>query len=58
MAGATSARRELQAVFDSTRRPTPFVEEFASLVRYRDLISQLVSRSIKSRYKRSVLGVG
>jgi len=58
MAGATSARRELQAVYDSTRRPTPFVEEFASLVRYRDLIFQLVSRSIKIRYKRSVLGVG
>jgi ABC-2 type transport system permease protein len=58
MAGTASARHGVQPIFDSRRRPSSFVEEFASLVRYRDLISQLVSRSVKVRYKRSVLGVG
>ncbi len=35
----------------------PLIEEFASLVRYRELVGQLISRSIKTRYKRSVLGI-
>jgi ABC-type polysaccharide/polyol phosphate export permease len=43
--------------YDSADRPTPFVEEFLSLVQYRELIVQLVSRSVKTRYKRSFLGV-
>jgi ABC-2 type transport system permease protein len=44
-------------VYDSAARSSPFVEELLALVKYRDLIVQLVSRSIKTRYKRSVLGV-
>ncbi len=44
-------------VYDSSRRPHPLVEEFLALVRYRELIVQFVSRNIKTRYKRSVLGV-
>jgi ABC-type polysaccharide/polyol phosphate export permease len=44
-------------VYDSARRPAPAVEEFLQLLRYRDLVAQLVSRNIKARYKRSVLGV-
>jgi len=43
--------------YDSAARATPFVEEGQALVRYRDLIVQLVSRSVKARYKRSFLGV-
>ena len=35
----------------------PFTDEFFSLLRYRELLNQLVSRNIKTRYKRSVLGV-
>ncbi len=43
--------------YDSAARATAFVEEGQALVRYRDLIVQLVSRSVKARYKRSFLGV-
>lgn len=43
--------------YDSSARRSPFVEEFTSLLRYRDLVVQLVARTIKTRYKRSVLGV-
>lgn len=44
-------------VYDSTRRPPPLVEEIIALVKYRELIYQFVSRSVKTRYKRSALGV-
>jgi ABC-type polysaccharide/polyol phosphate export permease len=47
----------LQEVFDSANRPHPLVEEFLALVKYRELVRQFISRSIKTRYKRSVLGV-
>jgi len=43
--------------YDSANRPAPFVEEFLSLLQYRELIVQLISRSVKTRYKRSLLGV-
>jgi ABC-type polysaccharide/polyol phosphate export permease len=44
-------------VYDSTSRPSPVVEELHALLRYRHLVGQLVARSIKTRYKRSLLGV-
>jgi ABC-2 type transport system permease protein len=44
-------------VYDSAKRPHPWVEEFLAVIKYRDLIVQFVSRSLKTRYKRSVLGV-
>lgn len=44
-------------VYDSARRPPAFVEEFLALVRYRDLVAQWIARSVKTRYKRSLLGV-
>lgn len=44
-------------VYDSTRRRPAALEELAGLHRYRYLISQLVARSVKTRYKRSFLGV-
>lgn len=47
----------LQEVYDTANRPNPLVEEALALVKYRELIRQFVSRSIKTRYKRSVLGV-
>jgi len=34
-----------------------FIDEIHSLIKYRQLVVQLVSRNIKTRYKRSVLGV-
>lgn len=44
-------------VYDSSARPPAFVDELLSLIRYRDLIGQLISRNIKARYKRSFLGI-
>jgi ABC-type polysaccharide/polyol phosphate export permease len=43
--------------YDSAQRPHPVMEEFLALTKYRELIVQFVSRSIKTRYKRSFLGV-
>jgi ABC-type polysaccharide/polyol phosphate export permease len=44
-------------VYDSAQKVVPLVEEFKELVRYRDLLTQLIARNIKTRYKRSVLGI-
>lgn len=44
-------------VYDSARARLPLIEEFVELVHYRELLSQLIARNIKTRYKRSVLGV-
>jgi ABC-type polysaccharide/polyol phosphate export permease len=44
-------------VYDSAQRRSPFTDEFFSLLRYRELLNQLVARNIKTRYKRSVLGI-
>lgn len=44
-------------VYDSSNRPHPLVEELIALFKYKELIIQFVSRSIKTRYKRSMLGV-
>ena len=51
---------EIQAtkeIYDSSKRPHPLIEEFLTLIKYRDLLYQFVSSSIKTRYKRSFLGV-
>src|SRR5919204_3951392 len=45
-------------VYDSSRLPAAFLRELYELIRYRDLVVQLVSRDIRTRYKRSVLGIG
>ena len=45
-------------VYDSAARPSPVLDELQQLLRYRHLIKELVSRDIKVRYKRSILGVG
>jgi ABC-type polysaccharide/polyol phosphate export permease len=50
-------RNRSDEVYDSARRPHPLVEEIIALVKYRELIYQFVSRSVKTRYKRSALGV-
>jgi len=44
-------------VYDSAKRLPPVVEELLAVIKYRDLIVQFVSRSLKTRYKRSFLGV-
>jgi len=50
-------RNQTDEVYDSSNRPHPLIEEFIALVKYRELIYQFVSRSVKTRYKRSALGV-
>jgi ABC-type polysaccharide/polyol phosphate export permease len=44
-------------VYDSARRPHPLIDEFITLVKYKELLIQFISRAIKTRYKRSILGV-
>jgi ABC-2 type transport system permease protein len=48
---------EAEATYDSAKRPPAFWEEIVEAFRYRDLIVQLVSRDVKTRYKRSLLGI-
>lgn len=52
-----SPTAQAHTVYDSAARPSAILEELLSLLRSRDLIVQLVARSVKTRYKRSVLGV-
>ena len=44
-------------LYDSARRPHPFLEELQELVQFRELIFLWARRNIKLRYKRSVLGI-
>jgi ABC-type polysaccharide/polyol phosphate export permease len=44
-------------IFDSARRPPAYLEELRQLYRYRSLIGELIARDIKTRYKRSLLGI-
>ncbi|MGD8603973.1 MAG: ABC transporter permease [Anaerolineales bacterium] len=48
---------EAEPIYDTAARPPSFIEEFQALRRYRDLIIQLITRTIKTRYKRSWLGI-
>lgn len=43
--------------YDSTQARHPLLEELRSLIKYRELVYQFVARAIKTRYKRSALGV-
>lgn len=44
-------------LYDSARRPRPFIEELRELIQFRELVFLWAGRNIKLRYKRSVLGV-
>jgi ABC-type polysaccharide/polyol phosphate export permease len=46
-----------EEVYDSSQRPHPLIDEFLSLLKYRELVYQFTARSITTRYKRSVIGV-
>jgi ABC-type polysaccharide/polyol phosphate export permease len=48
---------EDRPVYDSASRRPPIIAELKELIRYRDLVLQLIARNIKTRYKRSALGV-
>jgi ABC-2 type transport system permease protein len=43
--------------YDSAKRRNRIVDELRELLRYRDLVRNLVRRNVTARYKRSVLGV-
>ena len=43
-------------VYDSKAFRLPVIDEFRELVRYRFLVWNLITRDLKVRYKRSVLG--
>jgi ABC-type polysaccharide/polyol phosphate export permease len=44
-------------IYDSSQRRLLFLDEIKDLIRYHDLVYQFVLSSIKTRYKRSVLGI-
>jgi ABC-2 type transport system permease protein len=44
-------------IYDSANRGWPLIDEVRELLRYRNLLWQLILRNIKTRYKRSVLGI-
>lgn len=46
-----------EEVYDSANLRHPLIEELLAVIKYRNLILQFISRSLKTRYKRSVLGV-
>jgi len=50
-------RSEETPVYDSARHQTPVFDELQEIVHYRELLAKLISRNIKTRYKRSVLGI-
>jgi ABC-2 type transport system permease protein len=47
----------VEYTYDSQKRRSPALEELVDIIRYRDLIFQLVRRDIVARYKRSLLGI-
>ena len=52
-----SSPDKVEFTYDSEKRTSPALEELKDIVKYRDLIFQLVRRDIVARYKRSVLGI-
>lgn len=44
-------------MYDSCLRPPAMIEELRGLVHYKDLVAQLISKGLKTRYKRSILGI-
>lgn len=50
-------KTETIPVYDSAQRGFPALEELKELLKYRNLVNQMVRRDIVMRYKRSFLGV-
>jgi ABC-type polysaccharide/polyol phosphate export permease len=53
----SSEPKKAEVIYDSANQELPFIVELRELWRYRDLLVQLIKRNIKTRYKRSVLGI-
>jgi ABC-2 type transport system permease protein len=47
----------VEFTYDSQKRKSPALEELLDIIRYKDLLFQLVRRDMIARYKRSVLGI-
>lgn len=47
----------VEFTYDSQNRKSSALEELLDIIKYRDLIFQLIRRDIVARYKRSVLGI-
>ncbi len=47
----------VDVVYDSAQVSHPLVEEIKAVFQYRELVRQFVSRTLKTRYKRSFLGI-
>ena len=47
----------ISEIYDTLRRKPAVVEETLAVYRYRELIRQFVVRNLKTRYKRSLLGI-
>ncbi len=50
-------KQQRSQIYDSLKRGPVALEELRGLIRYRDLLYQLVRRDLVSRYKRSALGI-
>ena len=50
-------KTERSSVYDSSKQVSPELEELREIIRYRNLVNQMVRRDLLTRYKRSVLGV-
>ena len=50
-------RSEEVPVYDSASHQAPILDELKEIIHYRELLGKMVSRNIKTRYKRSVLGI-
>jgi ABC-2 type transport system permease protein len=53
----TTLKLTERPVYDSAQARFPLVDECKELFRYRDLLAQLIARNLKTRYKRSALGI-
>jgi ABC-type polysaccharide/polyol phosphate export permease len=53
----TQSFKDTPFTYDSEQRKSPAMEELLDIIRYRDLIYQLIRRDIVARYKRSLLGI-
>ncbi len=45
------------SIYDSSKQVSPELEELREIIRYRNLVNQMVRRDLLMRYKRSFLGV-
>jgi ABC-2 type transport system permease protein len=53
----TQSYNDVPFTYDSAQRKSPAMEELFDIIKYRDLIYQLIRRDIVARYKRSILGI-